>query len=168
MDLDDLDDADLAQDLSDGAVLNADGVVIRSEEQLASNSSEVTEAAALQDPAGTADNTEKAVEGDAGMFIILTSTILLPLIRTSPCLFQDAAAVASSRPASRRHVDKNSQYRQMLLEEDRRHRREKTAGSSVLDLEADEEEEEGLQAGLGDFGFGKIANKDDDEQVCVP
>ena len=39
--------------------------------------------------------------------------------------------------------------------------------SAFLELEADEEEEEGLQAGLGDFGFGvtKKFGENDDEQV---
>ena len=34
-----------------------------------------------------------------------------------------------------------------------------------MELEAEEEEEEGLQAGLGDFGFGAAKKADDDDPV---
>ena len=38
--------------------------------------------------------------------------------------------------------------------------------SSMFDNEAEEEEEEGLQAGLGDFGFGTTSNiKDRDDEI---
>jgi len=35
----------------------------------------------------------------------------------------------------------------------------------LLEDEAEEEEEEGVQAGLGDFGFGVSRARDDDEAV---
>ena len=34
-----------------------------------------------------------------------------------------------------------------------------------METEAEEEEEQGLQAGLGDFGFGVSKSKEDDEAV---
>lgn len=34
-----------------------------------------------------------------------------------------------------------------------------------MDEEAEEEEEEGLQAGLGDFGFGGVKQKEDEDAV---
>lgn len=34
-----------------------------------------------------------------------------------------------------------------------------------MELEAEEEEEEGRQAGLGDFGFGRVDFNQDDEAV---
>ena len=41
--------------------------------------------------------------------------------------------------------------------------------SSLFDIEADEEEEDGLQTGLGDFGFGSTTNfkEKDDERVST-
>lgn len=58
----------------------------------------------------------------------------------------------------------NALYRMALEEEERRSRRHK--GNSLLDDEAAEEEEEGLQAGLGDFGFGVTSNiREHDEEM---
>ena len=41
--------------------------------------------------------------------------------------------------------------------------------AAFLDEEAEEEEEEGLQRGLLDFGFGKTGDKleADEEEVCM-
>ena len=40
----------------------------------------------------------------------------------------------------------------------------------MLDEEAEEEEEEGHQSGLGDFGFGVVSKirENDEEAVCRP
>eukprot|EP01032_Pedospumella_encystans_P008654 gene8654-10247_t len=58
----------------------------------------------------------------------------------------------------------NMMYRLALEAEERRHRTRK--GNNLVDDEAAEEEEEGLQAGLGDFGFGVTSNiREHDEEM---
>lgn len=58
----------------------------------------------------------------------------------------------------------NTLYKLAMEQEERRSRRHK--GNNLLDDEAAEEEEEGLQAGLGDFGFGVTSNiREHDEEM---
>ena len=61
---------------------------------------------------------------------------------------------------------KNSKYLKMLMDDSKK----KTAPSEVsklFDEEAEEEEEEGLQRGLLDFGFGKTSDKLDEKEEAV-
>lgn len=43
---------------------------------------------------------------------------------------------------------------------------QKTSHSKFIETEAEEDEEEGRQAGLGDFGFVIQKKNEDEEEVC--
>lgn len=75
--------------------------------------------------------------------------------------------VATKSKSKKARSTGNALYRLALEEEERRHRTRK--GNSLMDDEAAEEEEEGLQAGLGDFGFGVTSNirEHDEEMVSL-
>jgi hypothetical protein len=80
---------------------------------------------------------------------------------------EDAVKEAEARPSPVKPADakpksKNAKYQEILLRDVMKSK--KQSSNMFLDVEAEEEEEEGLQRGLLDFGFGKTSDKIDAEE----
>lgn len=103
----------------------------------------------------------------------------------APNLSQRGDSVSEKVPVTNKRA-KNSMYAQMLLEEERQAKKQvrrsctpsrphslhfphagqkTTPASKFLETEAEEDEEEGRQAGLGDFGFVIQKTHEDEEEV---